>query len=106
MPVDSIAASDPLVQFLLSTPYAWVVAYLALARTICAELDAWLAPADPASRWFVCRKLVSFIAGNYGNAQNANTVGLLEGIVVGVLEKRGMVAVPKPADAPAPPAGP
>ena len=107
MNVDALAASDPLVRFLLSTPYAWVVGYFFLARAICSELDAWLPPAVPTSRFFILRKLISLVAGNYGNAAPAGSVGLIEGLVIQVLEAKGLTAVPKPAPAaPAPEAAP
>jgi len=92
--MDTGAINDPLISFLLTTPYAYIVTYLLAARAVCSELEAWLPQAAPASRFFILRKIISFVAGNYGNAAPAGSVGLLEGIVIRVLEAKGLTTVP------------
>ena len=58
--------------FLLTTPYAWVVPYITVAITVCGAIDGAFPQPKPGSHWLLIRKPISFIAMNFGNAKNAN----------------------------------
>lgn len=104
------AHADDLTDWLKTTPYMWLIPWITIIITVCSALDASLPQPPPGSHALLPRKIISFIAMNFGNSKNADQpdlstwiVRILQMIIANVPPSAIIAAQPGPSPAPGPP---